>query len=97
MEKILENAVYIKLVNEGYTVYVGQLDGKEIDFVARRGDETKYYQVSLQISSNETYERVFGNQKRINDNYPKYVITMDSLASLVNDDGIQVLKAENFL
>lgn len=39
MEKVLENAVYIKLVNDGYAVYVGQLDGKEIDFVAQRGDE----------------------------------------------------------
>lgn len=97
MEKILENAVYIKLFNMGYTVYVGQLDGKEIDFVAQRGDETAYYQVSLQISSKETYEREFGNLKRIKDNYPKYVVTMDPLAQLVNDDGIEVLQAQNFL
>ena len=97
LEKILENAVYIKLVNDGYTVYVGQMDGKEIDFVARRGDETAYYQVSLQISSPETYEREFGNLKRIKDNYPKYVVTMDPLSSLLNDNSIRVLKAESFL
>lgn len=97
LEKILENAVYIKLINEGYTVYVGQLDGKEIDFVAQRGDETAYYQVSMQISSPDTYEREFGNLKRIKDNHPKYVVTMDSMATLLNDDGIQVLKAEDFL
>lgn len=97
MEKILENAVYIKLVEEGYTVYVGQLDGKEIDFVARRGDETAYYQVSLQISTPETYEREFGNLKRIKDNYPKYVVTMDPMAPLLNDNGIRVMKASDFL
>lgn len=97
LEKILENAVYIKLINEGYTVYVGQLDGKEIDFVARRGDETAYYQVTLQISTPDTYEREFGNLRRIKDNYPKYVVTMDPLSTLLNDDGIQVLKAEEFL
>jgi len=97
LEKILENAVYIKLVNESYTVYVGQLDGKEIDFVAQRGEETAYYQVSMQISSADTYEREFGNLKRIKDNYPKYVVTMDSMAALLNDDGIQVLKAEDYL
>ena len=97
LEKILENAVYIKLVNDGYTVYVGQMDGKEIDFVARRGDETAYYQVSLQISSPETYEREFGNLKRIKDNYPKYVVTMDPLSPLLNDNGIRVLNAESFL
>ena len=97
LEKILENAVYIKLINEGYQVYVGQLDGKEVDFVARRGDETAYYQVALQISAPDTYEREFGNLRRIKDNYPKYVVTMDPLATLLNDDGIQVLKAEEFL
>jgi len=97
MEKVLENAVYIKLLNMGNTVYVGQLDGKEIDFVARRGDEVAYYQVSLQISSPETYEREYGNLKRIKDNYPKYVITMDPMAQLVNDEGIITLQASEFL
>lgn len=97
MEKILENAVYNKLINDGYTVYVGQLDGKEIDFVAKKGDEMAYYQVSFMISSPETYEREFGNLKRINDNYPKFVVTMDSMAALLNDNGIQVLKAVDFL
>lgn len=56
LEKVLEIAVYIKLVNDGYAVYVGQLDGKEIDFVAQRGDEIAYYQVRcrflLQIHTN---------------------------------------------
>ena len=97
MEKVLENAVYIKLQNMGYTVYVGQLDGKEIDFVARRGDEVAYYQVSLQISNPETYEREYGNLKRIKDNHPKYVITMDPMAQLVNDDGIITMQASEFL
>lgn len=96
-EKVLENAVYIYLRRQGYAVYVGILDGKEVDFVAKRGDETAYYQVSLQISSPETYEREFGNLKRIKDNYPKYVVTMDSLSTLVNDDGIIVVQAADFL
>ena len=51
IEKVLENAVYLKLKHEGYEVYIGQLDGKEIDFVARRGDETIYYQVALPSAS----------------------------------------------
>lgn len=97
LEKVLENAVYIKLRMMGYNVYVGQFEGKEIDFVAKRGDEMAYYQVSLQISNSETYEREFGNLKLIKDNYPKYVITMDALASLSNDDGIRVLPAGDFL
>ena len=55
--------------------------------------KTKY---SL-ITSAETSERELGNLKRINDNYPKYVVTMDPMASLVNDNGIRVLQAEDFL
>lgn len=55
--------------------------------------KTKY---SL-ITSAETSEREFGNLKRINDNYPKYVVTMDPMATLVNDNGIRVLQAEDFL
>ncbi len=97
LEKVLENAVYLQLRRLGYTVYVGQLDGKEIDFVAKRGNETAYYQVSLQISAPETYEREFGNLKQIRDNYPKYVITMDAVAPLANDDGILVLPVQKFL
>lgn len=66
-------------------------------YVARRGDELAYYQVSLQISSPETYEREYGNLKRIIDNHPKYVITMDPMAQLVNDDGIITFQASEFL
>ena len=97
IEKVLENAVYLKLKHEGYEVYIGQLDGKEIDFVARRGDETIYYQVALRISNEETYEREFGNLKLIKDNYPKYVITMDPLSSMINDEGIKAIQAKDFL
>lgn len=97
LEKVLETAVYLKLKRDGYDVYVGQHDGKEIDFVATRGDDVNYYQVSLQVSQEETYKREFGNLKRIQDNYPKYLITMDPMASFVNDAGIIVKQADEFL
>lgn len=51
----------------------------------------------MQISSLESYEREFGDLERIKDNYPKYVILSDPMATLVNDDGIQVLKTEDYL
>ena len=53
IEKVLEGAVYLKLRRSGYDVYVGQLNGKEIDFVARRGDEVIYVQVALQVTGEE--------------------------------------------
>ena len=97
MEKVLEGAVYLKLKRSGYDVYVGQLNGKEIDFVARRGDELIYVQVALQVTGEETYEREFGNLKLIKDNYPKYVVTMDPNVGLIHDSGIVACSARQFL
>jgi hypothetical protein len=97
VEKVLEGAVYLKLKRSSYEVYVGQLNGKEIDFVARRGDEVIYVQVALQVSGKETYEREFGNLKLIKDNYPKYVVTMDPNVGLIHDSGIVACTARQFL
>ena len=97
VEKVLEGAVYLKLKRSGYDVYVGQLNGKEIDFVARRGDELIYVQVALQVSGQESYEREFGNLKLIKDNYPKYVVTMDPNVGLIHDSGIVACSARQYL
>ena len=97
IEKMLEGVVYLKLKRSGFDVYVGQLSGKEIDFVARRGDEVIYVQVAVQISNEETYEREFGNLKLIKDNYPKYVVTMDPNVGLIHDSGIVACSARQFL
>ena len=97
IEKVLEGAVYLKLRRSGYEVYVGQLNGKEIDFVARRGDELMYVQVALQVTGADTYQREFGNLKLIKDNYPKYVVTMDPNVGLIHDSGIVACAARQFL
>ena len=97
VEKVLEEAVYLKLRRSGYEVYVGQLNGKEIDFVARRGDKVIYVQVAVQVMGEETYEREFGNLKLIKDNYPKYVVTMDPNVGLIHDSGIVACSARQFL
>ena len=97
LEKVLEGAVYLKFKRCGYDVYVGQLNGKEIDFVARRGDDVLYVQVALAVTGEETYEREFGNLKLIKDNYPKYVVTMDPNVGLIHDSGIVACSARDFL
>lgn len=97
IEKVLEGAVYLKLKRSGYEVYVGQLSGKEIDFVARRGSEMLYVQVAVQVTGSETYEREFGNLKLIKDNYPKYVVTLDPNVALIHDSGIIACTARDFL
>lgn len=97
IEKSLENIVYLKLKNSGFDVYVGQINGKEIDFVARRGTEILYIQVSMSITDEATYQREFGNLKLIRDNYPKYLVTLDPNAALVNDSGIITFTMRDFL
>lgn len=78
MGKIIENAVYNHLVFSGYKVTVGVWDQFEIDFVAEKEGEKRYYQVALSINEERTIEREFGNLQLIKDNYPKTVITLDS-------------------
>jgi len=96
INKILENLVYAKLVDAGYKVYVGQLDKGEIDFVGESADKRIYVQVAYLITSEKTSQREFGNLLHIKDNYPKYVVTMDTLAR-GNVKGITHLHILDFL
>lgn len=75
--KLYENVVYLELLSRGYDVKVGKTDNYEIDFVAYKGKERIYVQVCYLLASPETVEREFGNLEKINDNYPKYVISGD--------------------
>ena len=74
----LENIVYNELLTRGYNVNVGNLEQGEIDFIATKGNEKIYFQVTYKINE-ENYEREFGAFKYIKDNYPKYVISTDTL------------------
>lgn len=94
--KIMENIVYNHLLFRGYKVQVGNLGALEIDFVAQRGGEKLYVQVALSINESQTMEREFGNLKKINDNFPKMVITLDSFQGNT-DEGIIATDLRSFL
>ena len=76
---ILENIVYIELLRRGYDVKIGIINEKEIDFVCHKDKEKIYIQVTYQLENDETIEREFSGLAKINDNFDKYVLSMDKL------------------
>ena len=73
----LENIVYNELISRGYDVKVGNLEKGEVDFIAIRFKEKVYIQVAYILADDSVIDREFGVYKEIQDNYPKYVLTMD--------------------
>ena len=75
----LENIVYNELLARGYDVYIGKIDNGEIDFVVDNFGDRFYIQVADYLSSDDVIKREFGAYKSVEDNFPKYVITMDKI------------------
>ena len=73
----IENVVFNELVARGFEVYIGKLSPGEIDFIASKSGRRKYFQVAYLLSDNNVKEREFGALRKIEDNYPKYVISLD--------------------
>ena len=101
MGHILENVVYLELLRRGYKVYIGKYDDLEVDFVAKNPENTIYYQVALTTrdsidGKNSILERELAPLKKINDNYPKYILTLDN--DLDTDyDGIKKINVLDWL
>lgn len=91
----IENIVYNELLIKGYDVYTGKTKKGEIDFVATKSDKKIYIQVAFSIPNEDTKNREFGAYNIINDNYPKYVITLDKLTYEFN--GIKHVNLIDFL
>jgi predicted AAA+ superfamily ATPase len=94
--KVLENLVFHHLRAIGFNVFVGRIDNREIDFVADKDGKKWYIQVTYLIPDEQTHEREFGNLLRIDDNYPKMVISMDELTGS-NFKGIEHWNIRKFL
>lgn len=91
----LENIVFNELLIKGYDVYTGKTKKGEIDFVATKPDKKIYIQVAFSIPNEDTKSREFGAYSVINDNYPKYVISLDKLTYEYN--GIKHINLIDFL
>ena len=79
IERVLENIVCFELLRRGCSVAVGKNGDKEIDFVCDKCGKRFYVQVSYLLASEETIKREFGAYEGIDDNFPKYVVSMDAL------------------
>lgn len=93
---ILENVIYLELIRRGYDVYVGQIDGKEVDFVAISTTENLYIQVSATVRSKDTLDRELASLRSIDDSYPKLILTLDDDPD-ANYDGIKITNALKWL
>ena len=85
----LENIVYFELLRRGYRVMIGKIGITEVDFVAEKQGTYTYFQVTADMTAQETFEREMKPLRCIRDNYEKIVLTGDRL-TLGNYDGIQV-------
>ncbi len=95
IDQVLENMVCLEMLRRGYTVTVGKYRDQEIDFIGARGDEKLYVQVTYLLASEETVRREFDVLKKILDNFPKYVVSMDELDR--SEDGIRHRNVREFL
>ncbi len=96
IHKVLENAVYMHLKARGYTVTVGQLREKEIDFVCEKRGERLYVQTAYIMPDKKTRDREFGNLLEIKDNFRKVVVSMDRMIE-GGYKGIEHISVADFL
>lgn len=75
--QVLENIVFLELKRRGYDLFIGRIGNREIDFIAQDGPTTIYFQVAYLLEADTTIEREFSPLLDIQDNYPKYVLSMD--------------------
>ena len=94
--KLMENMVFMHLLICGYKVSVGVEGNREIDFVATKNNETIYVQVTYTLGEEKTVKREFGNLLSVKDNYPKFVVTMDSFTGN-SYKGIKHVRLREFL
>lgn len=92
----LENMVYFELLRRGYKVMIGKVGSTEVDFVAEKQGAYSYFQVTADMTAEETFEREMRPLTLIRDNYEKIVLTADHL-TVGNYNGIHVVNLTDWL
>ena len=92
----IENIVFLELTRRGGQVNIGKYGSTEVDFVVQKEGILTYYQVTADMTAEETFEREMRPLRSIQDNYEKIVLTLDRF-SLGNYDGIKVVNVIDWL
>ncbi|MEA3424527.1 MAG: ATP-binding protein [Bacillota bacterium] len=95
IDALIENVIYNELIYRGYDVYVGKTVKGEIDFVVMDGDNRSYYQVAYLLTDDKAVRREFGAFDSVDDNFPKYVLSMDKYD--FSREGIKHINILDFL
>jgi predicted AAA+ superfamily ATPase len=94
---LLENVIYLELIRRGFKVNTGKIGEQEVDFVTRDAGGISYYQVAASALNPGTLERELAPLRKIRDNHPKYLLTLDEYMPQANYDGIRQLNAVDWL
>lgn len=86
---LLENIVYLELLRRYHSVYIGKMEEKEVDFIARDMNGILYYQVAATVLDDTVLKRELAPLRKIKDNHPKILLTLDTVGSGANYDGIR--------
>lgn len=92
---VLENIVFMEALRRGYSVTVGKVGEREIDFVCERHGEKCYIQVTYLLAAEETVRREFGVYEHVQDNFPKYVVSLDEFD--MSRNGVRHYNIRDFL
>jgi predicted AAA+ superfamily ATPase len=94
---LIENVVFLELRRRGYKVYIGKMLDSEIDFIASDMDGQTYYQVSASVLDDGTLQRELAPLKKIPDNHPKMLLTLDEVGAGLNHEGIRQINLLHWL
>ena len=94
---LIENVVFLELQRRGYKVNIGKFQENEVDFIASDMDGRTYYQVSASVLDAGTLARELAPLKKIADNYPKLLLTLDEIGAGSNYEGIRQENLLNWL